>query len=84
MKTIFKFVQSLTLLILLVGCSAKQENVVRINLGGEPQALDPRKARVVELRFFGGMNVEETAEVMGIHANTVIRDWSAARAWLIP
>jgi RNA polymerase sigma factor (TIGR02999 family) len=44
--------------------------------------FDPRKARVVELRFFGGMNVEETAEVMGIHANTVIRDWSAARAWL--
>ena len=44
--------------------------------------FDPRKARVVELRFFGGMNVEETAEVMGIHANTVIRDWSAARSWL--
>ena len=44
--------------------------------------FDPRKARVVELRFFGGMNVEETAEVMGIHANTVIRDWSAASAWL--
>jgi RNA polymerase sigma-70 factor (ECF subfamily) len=44
--------------------------------------FDPRKARVVELRFFGGLNVEETAEVMGIHANTVIRDWSAARSWL--
>ena len=44
--------------------------------------FDPRKARVVELRFFGGLNVEETAEVMGIHSNTVIRDWSAARAWL--
>jgi DNA-directed RNA polymerase specialized sigma24 family protein len=34
------------------------------------------------LRFFGGLNVDETAEVMGIHANTVIRDWSAARSWL--
>ena len=44
--------------------------------------FDPRKARVVELRFFGGLNVDETAEVMGIHANTVIRDWSAARSWL--
>jgi len=44
--------------------------------------FDSRKARVVELRFFGGLNVDETAEVMGIHANTVIRDWSAARSWL--
>jgi RNA polymerase sigma-70 factor (ECF subfamily) len=44
--------------------------------------FDPRKARVVELRFFGGLNVDETAEVMGVHANTVIRDWSAARSWL--
>ena len=44
--------------------------------------FDPRKARVVELRFFGGLNVDETAEVMGIHPNTVIRDWSAARSWL--
>jgi RNA polymerase sigma factor (TIGR02999 family) len=44
--------------------------------------FDPRKARVVELRFFGGLSVEETAEVMGIHPNTVIRDWSVARSWL--
>lgn len=44
--------------------------------------FDPRKARVVELRFFGGLSVDETAEVMGIHPNTVIRDWSAARSWL--
>jgi RNA polymerase sigma-70 factor (ECF subfamily) len=44
--------------------------------------FDSRKARVVELRFFGGLNVEETAQVMGIHPNTVIRDWSAARSWL--
>jgi RNA polymerase sigma-70 factor, ECF subfamily len=46
------------------------------------EKFDPRKARVVELRFFGGLNVDETAEVMGIHPNTVIRDWSAARSWL--
>jgi RNA polymerase sigma factor (TIGR02999 family) len=45
-------------------------------------ALDERKGRVVELRFFGGLNVEETAEVLGISPNTVVRDWSTARAWL--
>ena len=45
-------------------------------------AFDPRKARVVELRFFGGLNVEETAEVLDISTNTVKRDWSTARAWL--
>jgi len=44
--------------------------------------FDPRKARVVELRFFGGLNVEETAEVLEVSANTVKRDWSTARAWL--
>jgi RNA polymerase sigma-70 factor, ECF subfamily len=44
--------------------------------------LDPRKAKVVELRFFGGMSVEETAAVLKISSNTVIRDWSLARAWL--
>ena len=44
--------------------------------------FDPRKARVIEMRFFGGMSVEETAEVLGVSPNTVIRDWSLARAWL--
>jgi RNA polymerase sigma factor (TIGR02999 family) len=44
--------------------------------------LDPRKAQVVELRFFGGLSVEETAEVLRISSVTVIRDWSSARAWL--
>jgi RNA polymerase sigma factor (TIGR02999 family) len=45
-------------------------------------AIDPRRAKVVELRFFGGMNVEETAAVLKVSPNTVIRDWSLARAWL--
>ena len=45
-------------------------------------AVDPAGARVVELRFFGGLTVEETAEVMGISAGTVKREWSVARAWL--
>jgi RNA polymerase sigma-70 factor (ECF subfamily) len=44
--------------------------------------MDPRKARVVELRFFGGLNVEETAEVLKVSPVTVMRDWSTARAWL--
>jgi RNA polymerase sigma factor (TIGR02999 family) len=45
-------------------------------------AIDPDQARVVELRFFGGLTVEETAEVMGVSAGTVKREWSMARAWL--
>ena len=45
--------------------------------------LDERKARVVELRFFGGLSVEETAEVLGISPQSVMRDWKLARAWLL-
>ncbi len=44
--------------------------------------LDERQARVVELRFFGGLSVEEAAAVLGISAKTVKRDWSVAKAWL--
>jgi RNA polymerase sigma factor (TIGR02999 family) len=44
--------------------------------------LDGRKARVVELRYFGGLTVEETAEVLGVHPNTVTRDWGQAKAFL--
>jgi RNA polymerase sigma factor (TIGR02999 family) len=43
---------------------------------------DPRRSQVVELRFFGGLTVEETAEVLNVSAETVIRDWKVARAWL--
>ena len=42
----------------------------------------PRQARVVELRYFGGLNVEEAAEALRVHPNTIIRDWSFAKAWL--
>jgi len=45
-------------------------------------ALDPRQARVVELRFFGGLDVEETAGVLGLSPRTVKREWQTARAWL--
>jgi RNA polymerase sigma factor (TIGR02999 family) len=44
--------------------------------------IDARKAQVVELRFFGGLNFDETAEVLKVSAVTVARDWSTARAWL--
>jgi RNA polymerase sigma-70 factor, ECF subfamily len=44
--------------------------------------FDARQSRVVELRFFGGLTVEETAEALGMSAKTVKRDWSVARAWL--
>ncbi len=46
------------------------------------QELDPRQSQVVELRFFGGLTVEETPEVLGISPKTVKRDWAVARAWL--
>ena len=45
--------------------------------------LDKRKASVIELRFFGGMSVEETAEVLKVSEDTVMRDWRLARAWLL-
>jgi RNA polymerase sigma factor (TIGR02999 family) len=47
------------------------------------QALDPRKSRVVEMRYFGGLSIEETAEALGVSIITVNRDWRLARTWLI-
>src|SRR6476646_4521868 len=44
---------------------------------------DPRKSRIVELRFFGGLSVEETAEVLHVSADTVKRDWRFAKLWLL-
>jgi RNA polymerase sigma factor (sigma-70 family) len=46
-------------------------------------ALDERKARVVEMKFFGGLSVDETADVLKISPRSVMRDWQLARAWLI-
>jgi len=45
--------------------------------------IDPRKGKVVELRYFGGLSVEESAEVLGISPETVKRDWKLAKAWLL-
>ena len=44
--------------------------------------LDPRKSRVVELRYFGGLSLAETADVLDVSVMTVRRDWRAAKAWL--
>ena len=49
---------------------------------GSLARVDPRRAKVIELRFFGGLSVEETAEVLQISPQSVMRDWRLARAWL--
>jgi RNA polymerase sigma factor (TIGR02999 family) len=60
----------------------------RVNLGSIDHALkrleemDPRQGKLVELRFFGGLSIEDTAEVLGISPATVKREWVSARAWL--
>lgn len=48
----------------------------------ELEEFDPRKSQIVELRFFGGLNIEETAEVLELSSTTVQREWRSARAWL--
>jgi DNA-directed RNA polymerase specialized sigma24 family protein len=45
-------------------------------------AFDPRQERLVELRYFGGLSIEEAAEVIGISAATLVREWTIAKAWL--
>ena len=61
----------------------KAENLVALDEALEALAdLDERRSRVVELRFFGGLSVEETAAVLRVSPDTVMRDWKLARAWL--
>jgi RNA polymerase sigma factor (TIGR02999 family) len=64
----------------------QQLNIEIVSLNNALEALasvDPRKSRVVELRFFSGLSVEETAEVLNISKETVARDWRVAKAWLL-
>ncbi len=49
---------------------------------GELEKIDPRQSRIVELRYFGGLNMEETAEVLNVSPATVKRDWRVAKLWL--
>jgi RNA polymerase sigma-70 factor (ECF subfamily) len=63
--------------------SQQVEQVVAVDLALQRLAnFDERKSRVFEMRFFGGLTVEEVAEALGVSPNTVIRDWNFARAWL--
>ena len=78
------------------GTSPKVSLDETINLGSERAAelvalddalkvldeLDQRKSRIVELRYFGGLTVDETAQVLGVSDKTVMRDWNLAKAWL--
>jgi RNA polymerase sigma factor (TIGR02999 family) len=64
--------------------SAPQPDVIALDDALDALAqVDERKAKVVELRFFGGLTVEETAEVLRISSDTVTRDWNFARVWLL-
>jgi RNA polymerase sigma-70 factor, ECF subfamily len=58
----------------LVALDEALENLARV---------DPRKSRVVELRFFGGLSVEETAGALNVSPETVMRDWRLAKVWLL-
>ncbi len=66
----------------VVGSGRAADLVALDDAMNELARLDPRKVQVVEMRFFGGLSVEETAEVLKISPVTVMRDWSTAKAWL--
>ena len=65
-----------------LGMARARELVALDDALNQLQKVDERKARVVEMRFFGGLTVEETAEVLAVSPETVMRDWKFARSWL--
>ncbi len=67
---------------LLIGNDRLEDVVAMDEVLGRLSEMDPEQGRIVELRFFAGLNVEETAEVMGISPRTVKREWRLAKAWL--
>ncbi len=68
----------------LVSPAAKDSDLVALDDALNALAeMDPREAKVVELRFFGGLSVRETAEVLKVLGRTVMRDWDHARFWLL-
>ncbi len=68
----------------LDACPLRPEQLIRLDDALRALAeFDPRKAKAVELRFFGGLTVEETAEVLKVSGSLVLRDWSFSRAWLM-
>jgi RNA polymerase sigma-70 factor, ECF subfamily len=66
----------------LLPCTKGHDLVALDDALEELARVDPRRARVVELRFFGGLSVAETAAVLSLSAETIMRDWKLARAWL--
>lgn len=67
----------------LVGAHERERDVLAVDDALTALSeVDPRKSKVVELRFFGGLSVEETAEVLKVCPDTVLRDWRLAKAWL--
>jgi RNA polymerase sigma-70 factor, ECF subfamily len=78
------FAQAITLEDALAVFTNPEVDVLELNLALEHLTdLDPQQGRVVELRYFGGLTIEETAEVMGISPATVKREWGTARLWLL-
>jgi len=68
---------------LLVGTERGKDLVALDDALQALSALDPRKGQVVELRYFGGLTVEETAEALHVSPDTVMRDWKLAKVWLL-
>lgn len=76
-------VPKITLEQAVIGSEERAEDVVALDEALSRLAtLDPRQGRIVELRYFSGLTLEQTAEVLGISPATVKREWSVARAWL--
>ena len=76
--------QQITLTDALLVAPARPIDVIDLDQALEGLALvDARKARVVELRFFGGLSVEETADVLHVSNDTIKRDWRLAKLWLL-
>jgi len=68
----------------LAGSDEQPQDVIALHDALDALAkFDERKSRVVELRFFGGLTVEETAHVLGVSADTIMREWKLAKAWLL-
>jgi len=68
---------------LLVGTERGKDLVALDDALQALSAVDPRKGQVVELRYFGGLSVEETAEALHVSPDTVMRDWKLAKVWLL-
>ena len=68
----------------LAGSDEQPQDVIALHDALDALAkFDERKSRVVELRFFGGLTIEETAHVLGVSVDTIMRDWKLAKAWLL-